>query len=457
MNHLVVCGINYHSAPIAIRERFCIPDSCIGHALEGLKHFRHIKESTILSTCNRTEVYAVVDDVAAGMAEIQTFFQSVQAVSDHGVLKPNFRLLRDDVVLHLLRVASGLDSMVLGEGQIMSQVKAAHQTAVEKRSSGPVLDMIFKLALTCGKRVRSETSMGRRAVSVSSAAVELARETLGSLKDKNTTVIGLGKMGQICVKHLLSESGQGPVVLLNRSAARVEAFMENKLANRDRVKAGFDYEERTALAAQSDLVIVASAANNFVLTREALTAQRHGQVRKQVIIDISVPRAVDPAIATMEGVDLFVADDLSKIVGRNLAQREALVNDAEVIVFEELESFHNWERSQLVVPTIAELREKIEGIRQEQMAKNTSGSGIDSDFSSKNDMESISRAIVNQILHHPTVHLKATKDYEILRQQAEALRKLFNLDPIAAGQPNHGQEVIHEKYRNGRRSQLSKH
>ena len=243
-----------------IRERFCIPDSCVGHALDGLKHFRHIKEAVILSTCNRTEVYAVVDDVSAGLRQIQSFFQSVQAVSDHQALKPNFRLLRDDVVLHLLRVASGLDSMVLGEGQIMSQVKAAHQTALEKRSSGLVLDMIFKLALTCGKRVRSETSMGKRAVSVSSAAVELARETLGSLRGKSATVIGMGKMGQICAKHLLSDNGQGPVVLVNRNASRVETFLQNKLNNPERIKAGFAYEERVALAAQSDLVVVATGA-----------------------------------------------------------------------------------------------------------------------------------------------------------------------------------------------------
>ncbi len=459
MNHLVVCGINYHSAPIAIRERFCIPDSCVGHALEGLKHFRHIKESAILSTCNRTEVYAVVDDVAAGLREIQTFFQSVQSVSDHGSLKPNFRLLRDDVVLHLLRVASGLDSMVLGEGQIMSQVKAAHQTALEKRSSGPVLDMIFKLALTCGKRVRSETSMSKRAVSVSSAAVELGRETLGGLKDKSATIVGLGKMGQICAKHLLSENSQAPVILLNRSEARVDAFLQNKLNNRDRIKAGFDFSEREAIVAQSDLVIVAAGGRDFVLTREGLSKHRHAKSPNQVIIDISVPRAVDPGVATMDGVKLFVADDLSQIVCRNLAEREALVSEAEAIVFEELESFHNWERSQLVVPTIAELREKIESIRQEQISKNSSGSGIASDFSTKGDMESISRAIVNQILHHPTVHLKATKDYEILRQQAEALRKLFDLDPIAShpsGQGEGGPEK-HDRYRTGRHSQLSKH
>ena len=466
MNHLIVCGINYHSAPINIRERFCIPDSCVGHALEGLKYYKHIKESAILSTCNRTEVYAVVDDVAAGMREIDAFFQSVQQVSDHGVLKPNFKLLRDDVVLHLLRVASGLDSMVLGEGQIMSQVKAAHQTALEHRTSGPVLDMVFKLALNCGKRVRSETSMGRRAVSVSSAAVELARENLGPLKSKRSTVLGLGKMGQICVKHLLSESGEGPVSLLNRSQSRIESFLQNKLNNRERLKDGGDFENRAAVVAASDLAIVAASCTDFVLTRENLAAHRQDNTAKLVIIDIAVPRSVDPEVASLAGVELYVADDLSKIVGKNLAERESLVSEAEKIVFEQLEGFHNWERSLLVVPTIAELREKIENIRVEQIAKNCAAGGVVTEFSSKSDMESISRAIINQILHHPTVHLKATKDYEILRQQAEALRKLFNLDPIAANPENYGHRAEgsrvdassrYEKTKAGRHNQLSKH
>jgi glutamyl-tRNA reductase len=428
MNHLVVSGINYHSAPIAIREQFCIPDSCIGHALEALKRFPHIKEAAILSTCNRTEVYAVVDDVAAGLKEIDLFFSSVQSVSDHGALKPNFRLLRDDVVLHLLRVASGLDSMILGEGQIMSQVKASHQAALEYGTAGPILDIVFKLALTNGKRVRSETTLGKKAVSVSSAAVELAKDLLGSLKDKSIAVIGMGKMGQICTKHLLSDSGQGPIVLFNRNNERIENFLSNKLNNKERLKTSFTFEERTAVSAQADLVIVATGAKQFVLQRDDLARQRHEKSPKQIIIDISVPRNVDPSVAELDGVELYIADDLSKIVAKNMAHREALISDAETIIYETLEEYHNWERSQLVVPTIAILREKIEAIRQEHMAKNTVLPGLNA---SGQDMEAISRAIVNQILHHPTVQLKATKDYEILRQQAEALRTLFNLDPLS--------------------------
>ncbi|MBX9771109.1 MAG: hypothetical protein K2X29_07045, partial [Candidatus Obscuribacterales bacterium] len=181
MNHLVVCGLNYHSSPIAIRERFIIPTSCLKHALHALARMPHIKEAAVVSTCNRTEVYALVSDVQAGLQEIESFFLSTQEVADHGALRPNFKLLREDVVLHLFRVASGLDSMVLGEGQIMAQVKDSHQAALEAGTAGPFLDQLFKTALNCGKRVRTETSMGRRAVSISSAAVELGRELLGPL------------------------------------------------------------------------------------------------------------------------------------------------------------------------------------------------------------------------------------------------------------------------------------
>lgn len=429
MTHLVVCGLNYHNTPIAIRERFTIPQSCVSHALMALSHLPHVKEAAILSTCNRTEVYAVVSNVQAGWQEIEQFFNSAQAVSDHGALKPNFRLLREDVALHLFRVAAGLDSMVLGEGQIMSQVKATHQAALEAKTAGPVLDYLFKIALQCGKRVRSETSMGKRAVSVSSAALELARNTLGDLKDKRIAVIGAGKMAQICVKLLLSDSGSGTVFLLNRSKDRVHQFLKNSLPNVHRLETEFDFDDRHKLAASADLVVVSTSAQRFLLERELLAASRAKEQKPLCIVDISVPRNVEPTIGTLPGVKLFQADDLTDVVTRNLAEREALVSEAEDIVFETLDEFHSWQRSLLVVPTIAGLREKIEAIRLEQMAK-TRGSSLTDSETDPEQIEEISRAIVNQILHHPTVQLKATRDYEILRQQAEALRTLFNLDPL---------------------------
>lgn len=434
MTELVLCGINYHFVPVAIRERFTIPESCLGHALEALKHLPHIKEAAILSTCNRTEVYALVGDIQAGWEEIESFFTSAQTVVDHGALKPNFRLLRDDVALHLLRVAAGLDSMVVGEGQIMHQVKAAHQAALSCGAAGAMLDSLFKFALSCGKRVRSETSMGRRAVSISSAAVELGKEQLGNLSGKNVLVIGAGKMGQICLKLLLADNSSASVSVSNRSQERIQQFLNNNVRNLDRLKVIQDFEERHSAAAEADLVIVTSSAPEYVLNLERLQAARNKQSRPLKIVDIAVPRNVDPNIAELENVSLYNSDDLSTIVNRNLAERESLVLDAEKIVFEVLKEFQSWQRSLLVVPTIANLREKIEAIRLAQMEKSCTSSHDMKGPTVKEELEEISRAIVNQILHHPTKQLKATSDYEILRQQAEALRVLFDLDPIATNE-----------------------
>jgi glutamyl-tRNA reductase len=433
MNHLVVCGLNYHNTPLAIRERFTIPQSCLGHALGALSKLPHVKEAVLVSTCNRTEVYAVVSSVESGWREIDAFFGSTQSISDHEALRPNFRLLREDVALHLFRVAAGLDSMILGENQIMAQLKSAHQIALSAATAGPVLDFLFKSALNCGKRVRTETNMGRRAVSVSSAAVELGRNVLGGLQDRKIVVVGAGKMAQICTKVLLNEPGTGSVFMLNRSKERLRSFMLNKLANKHRLEIGFDYADRHRLAASAELVVVATSAADFVLTAEELAAARKGQEEKELcIVDISVPRNVDPSIAKLPGVELRHSDDLINLVQMNLAEREALVADSEEIVFETLDEFHAWQRALLVVPTITGLREKIESIRLEQMAKSRTNKNCDDTVGEKHQLEEISRAIVNQILHHPTVQLKATRDYEILRQQAEALRTLFSLDPLGS-------------------------
>lgn len=414
--------MNYHSSPLFVREKFVIPESCIGHALMALKHMPHLKEAAILSTCNRTEVYAIVTDVQAGLREIDSFFASTQKVSDHNALKPNFKLLRDDVALHLFRVAAGLDSLVLGEGQIMSQVKAAHRKGQEAGTIGPVLGQLFQLALACGKRVRSETALGRRAVSVSSAAVELAREQVGDLSAKTVLILGAGRMAQICAKNVLGDGGEGNVIMLNRTAERLEHFAGNNLPNIEKLNLKFSFGERHQLAAASDVVIVSTSAPNFLLTKEEL--QRHASSREVCVIDISVPRNVDPEINELPNIKLFHADDISSVVNKNLAEREALTEEAEQLVFDSLENFHAWERSLLVAPTITELRRKIEAIREEHMIKCERGSTTQR----KDDFEELSRALINQILHHPTTQLKSTSDYKALKQQAESLRKLFNLD-----------------------------
>ncbi|MBX9725516.1 MAG: glutamyl-tRNA reductase [Candidatus Obscuribacterales bacterium] len=433
--HLVVVGINYHTSPIFVREKFVIPESCLVHALSGLAHMPHLKEAVILSTCNRTEVYAVVSDVQAGLREIESFFMSTQKVSDHGVLKPNFKLLRDDVALHLFRVASGLDSLVLGESQIMSQVKTAYRKALDAGTAGPVLGQLFQTALACGKRVRSETSMGRRAVSVSSAAIELAREVLGSLTQRKALIVGAGRMSQICAKHLLGDSGSESVIMLNRSTDRLKKFAENELSNKHKLNMAFGFEERHQLVAASDLVIVSTSAPDYLITQEQLKKYSIG--RKICIIDIAVPRNVDPEVAKLPGVTLYHADDLASVVNKNLAERESITAEADRIVFDALDLFHDWERSLLVAPTIIELRKKIESIRAEHMVKHERKQE-DGPSAQKEEFEELSRALINQILHHPTTQLKSTSDYHMLKQQAEALRTLFHLDPLESRRGSEG-------------------
>lgn len=424
---MLVCGLNYHRTPLHIREKFVIPDICLEHALHALAQFPHVQEAVLLSTCNRTEVYAVVTDLRAGMQEIESFFLSTQAISDHEKLKPNFRLLRDDVVLHLFRVASGLDSLILGEGQILHQVRNAFKAACTAGTTGVILEQLFKLALNCGKRVRSETSMSRRAVSVSSAAVELGREVVGELANKSVVIIGAGRMGQICAKHILAESGTGPVVMINRTAAKVEQFAGNKLGCASRLHTGLSFAERHELAGQADLVIVATSAYQPILQAAHLRAVRTD--KPLCIVDISVPRNVQPEVAGLEGVSLYYADDLCRIVDRNKQERAALSVEAEAIVLENMDEFHAWQCAYTVAPTISDLRRKIEAIRVEHVARSECLS------TNRAELEEISRTLVNHILHHPTVKLKSTNDQRLLKEQAETLRRLFALDTVCQEQP----------------------
>ena len=425
---LVVMGVNYHSTPLFVRERLVIPESCSRHALSALAQMPHLKEAALLSTCNRTEVYAVVSDVNAGLREIESFFLDIQNVAGHSALRPNFKLLRDDVALHLFRVASGLDSLVLGEGQVLAQVKNAHRQALDAGTAGPLLAQLFQSALACGKRVRSQTAIGRRAVSASSAAIELAREALGSLAECRALVIGAGQMSQICAKYLLAESGAREVIMLNRSRERLDIFAQNNLPNKKKLNLGFSFAERHQLAAASDLVIVSTSAPDYLITRRELAGL--SLARQICIVDISVPRNVDPEVANLPGVTLFHTDDLAQVVSKNLSEREALTGDAEKIVFELLHEYNAWERSLIVAPTITELRNKIESIRAEHLIKNEHKLG-ESQSGRRDQFEELGRALINQILHHPTTQLKSTSDYLVLKQQAEALRTLFNLDTFS--------------------------
>ncbi len=423
MSYLIVSGWNYRTAAIEIRERFALSAADQRRALVTLKNMPHIKEALILSTCNRIEIYAVVTDVPAGFREIDLFLTDIQA-GRHDVVRPNFKLMHDDVVLHLFRVASGLDSLVLGDAQIISQIKHARQTALEVGALGQVLNQLINSAMNCGKRVRAETCIGRLAASVSSAAVDFGRKLLGCLHDKSVVVVGGGKMAQICLKLLSYECSEGRVVSVNRNQGRLSVLPKDELPVV--LKAGVPFEDRHRLVANADLVIVAASSPDYLLGREALAKLLPDGSRKIFIIDISVPRNVDPVIAELEGVSLFHADELADAYPDS-GEREALIADAERILFEKLEEFKLWQDSLHVVPTLVALRRRFESIRCEQMAKARSRRAGSQEFFCEPEVEKFGRAIVNQMLHEPTVRLKESALHQS-QLPCETIRGLFAID-----------------------------
>jgi len=337
--------------------------------------------------------------------------------------------------------------MVLGEGQIMSQVKSAHQAALRAGSAGSVLDALFKSALTCGKKVRTQTGLSRRAVSISSAAVELTRKLMGGLESRSVLVVGAGRMGQICVKLLLSENENCNIYVTNRNQNKIKAMQEANVRNLDRLIIA-DFEERHHIAAKCNAVIVATSAHNFVINKEEMFEAKESLPQELAkkdlhVVDMSVPRNVDPEISLIPNIAVYNCDSLEQIVKDNLAEREALTKDAEIIIFACLREFEHWQHTLFVAPVIAELRGKVEDIRQSYL-RHSAGANVSVELSQNQEktsnreqeraskqLDKVSRVIVNQILHKPTTRLKAVRDYRSLHQQIEALQSLFDLSPLA--------------------------
>jgi glutamyl-tRNA reductase len=419
--HLLLVGFNYHRTPIAIRERAVIPESCLTHALHELKQLAHVKEAVVLSTCNRTEVYAVVSDTSQGMRELDQFFKTVQTINGHEPLQPNFRLMHDDVALHIFRVASGLDSLVLGEGQIMSQVKSAHRAALKASTIGPVLDQLFNMALRCGKRVRTETDISRRAASssVSSAAIDLARQLFAGKMNKQVLIIGAGTVSKLCMKKLLHDKNSNDVItMLNRNGERFKYFTESRQSAPARLKFSTDYDERHKMAAKADLIIVGTSAPDFVLQAEEMRKLACG--KEIAVIDLSVPRNVDPRIEEIQNIKVFHIDHLRKIVDWAPEKIDKVIAEAEKLVFEQLEQFNAWWTSLSTTATIIDFRKRFDEIRSKQILRSGSKN-------SRVDLEKLSVQMMNQFLHEPIVQLKATTDRRLLDERNSAIRTLFRL------------------------------
>ncbi|MEB3293053.1 MAG: glutamyl-tRNA reductase [Synechococcales bacterium] len=421
--NIAVVGLTHKTAPVEIREKLSIPEPQYEGALAQLCHCPHVEEVAVLSTCNRLEIYLVLTEVESGIREVMQF------LSDHSKLplprlRPYlFTLLHQDAVMHLLRVSAGLDSLVLGEGQILAQVKYCHQAGQQYRSMGRTLNQLFKQAIGAGKRVRTETSIGTGAVSISSAAVELAQMKLGDLAPQKILILGAGRMSRLLVKHLVSK-GATDMTVLNRSLGRAEDLAkEFPEAN---LKLGL-MDQMMARLVESDLVFTGTSATEPILDRAKLEAVLDPQ-RLTSLIDIAVPRNVAADVNELSYVRAYNVDDLKAVVAQNQESRRQMAMEAEGILEEESDSFETWLRSLDTVATISSLRDKVETIRTQELEKAFSRLGNEFGEKHKEIVEALTRGIVNKILHDPMVQLRSQKDVEARRQAMETLCLLFNLE-----------------------------
>jgi glutamyl-tRNA reductase len=376
------------------------------------------REGVVLSTCNRAEVYGVCENIEAARAGIVQFISEFHGI-EREALEPHIYSASDlEVARHLFRVAAGLDSLVVGEPQIQGQVKEAHIMAGGAHTTGPLLNRLFHSSLGVGKRVRTETGLGSGAISISFAAVALAKKIFGDLKGRNVLVIGAGEMGKLTALHMKSQGAQ-QVTIVSRTLAN--AF---RTAQAIGGASAAPWEELTTLLGMADIVISATGASSPILTKAQLEAvMRPRRNRPLFLIDIAMPRDVEAAAGAIEQVFLYNIDDLQATVQENLTRRASEVQRAELIVGEELDKFASWFRSRGAIPTVVALRQRFEQVRRAEIERLTSGL----DGETRDRVDDITRLVLEKLLLMPTEQLKALGDTETVSAYSEALTRLFGL------------------------------
>jgi glutamyl-tRNA reductase len=418
--HLLLLGVSHRTAPVELRERLDFSSRDVGAAVESLSARSSTTESVVLSTCNRSEIYVAGDDPGRARDEIVAFLSDYHQLPTEA-FRPHL-FAHDNVAAarHLFRVASGLDSLVVGEPQILGQVKSAFQTASERRCTGPLLSKTFHWAFGVGKRVRSETALGEGAVSVSFAAVSLARKIFGRLDGRRVLVVGAGEISALTAQHLRSH-GAAEIVITSRTAAHADALAA-EVGGRAVPWASL----RQAMGG-ADIVVTATGSQRPIIVREDVEMVL-GRRRAEplFIIDVAVPRDVDPAVSEIEQVFLYNVDDLQSIVQENLARRGAEIARAEAIVDEELARFTAWQRSRRAIPTVVALRQRFEDIRLAELRRLDSRlAGLPPEARAR--IDEVTRLIVEKLLLEPTERLKALPDVETQAAYTEAVCRVFRL------------------------------
>jgi len=418
--HLLLLGVSHRTAPVELREQVDFARRGVPAALDALAERATLTETVVLSTCNRAEVYAASADPVAAAAELSRFMAAFHGVPGQTLERYVFRLVDHEAAGHLFRVAAGLDSLVVGEPQILGQVKDAYATAAERKRTGPLLNRLFHASFTVGKRVRTQTGLGEGAVSVSYAAVSLAKKIFGDLSGLNVLILGAGEMAKLTAVHLKAQEVRR-ISVASRTLRSAERLAEEIGGE------ALEWQHVDTALARSEIVITATGATDPVLTRARVEqAMRKRRDRPLFLIDIALPRDVAPDAGDIEQVFLYNIDDLRTIVNENLARRAAELERAEAIVRHEVAQFDQWLRSRGAVPTVVALRRRFEDIRQAELQRLEGKlSGLPPEAKAR--VDEITHLIVEKLLLTPTEQLKSVSDEAAAVAYADALNRLFGL------------------------------
>jgi glutamyl-tRNA reductase len=427
---LFAVGLSHRTAPIELREKVDFAHSGVSAALASLAARNVAREIAVLSTCNRAEVYVAAESEQA-LDELARFFAEYHAVPLEEVRQHLYVHQGPEAARHLLRVAAGLDSLVVGEPQILGQVKSAFNVASQEHYVGTVLNRLFNAAFAAGKRVRSETGLGEGAVSVSYAAIALAKKIFGDLSHLHVLILGTGEMGKLTGLHLKAQNVKS-ITLSSRTRASAE-----RLASQFDARV-VDWPDMPGAIERADILVSATGAPATILDRTAVErAMKTRRDRPLFIIDIALPRDIDPAAGTIEQVFLYNVDDLQDIVKENLARRTAELKQADAIVDEEVARFAAWLQSREIIPTVVALRERFEHIRRAELGRlQHKLTGLPPEAQSQ--VDNITRLIVEKLLLTPTEQLKSINDNSLAAAYSDALNRLFSLPSDPPGAANDG-------------------
>ncbi|WP_409370212.1 glutamyl-tRNA reductase [Lysinibacillus sp. 38-6] len=419
--HTIVVGLNYKSAPVEIREKLSFIESELPQAMEALQQQKSILENVIVSTCNRTEIYAVVDQLHTGRHYVKQFLADwfnlpVETFSSYLTIREE-----DEALEHLFKVTAGIDSMVLGETQILGQVKKSFLNGQEIGTTGTVYNQLFKQAVTFAKRAHNETAIGENAVSVSYAAVELAKKIFGSLQRKHVAILGAGKMGELAIENLYG-NGVGKVTVINRTFEKAET-----LAAKFQGQAKSMRELQCSLL-EADILITSTGATDFVIDYELMQlVERLRKGKPLFMVDIAVPRDIDPRVGDLPNVFLYDIDDLQGIVEANLAERERAAAEITQMIHKEVVQFKDWFATLGVVPVISALRKKANQIQEETMIS------IENKMPELTDRErkilsKHTKSIINQLLKEPILQAKEMANSPKANEQLRLFQQIFGIE-----------------------------